>query len=64
MDGPPCWPCACALRLLLALCIELLAQRMEGILGIVGGFLDAVDVVALRGLLEVVDLAFDGAAFR
>ena len=37
---------------------------MEGILRIFRGFLDAVDVIALRGLLQIIDLAFDGTAFR
>ena len=34
---------------------------MEGLLDLLAGLLDAVDVIALRYLFEVVDLALDGA---
>ena len=48
----------------LTLSIELLAQGVEGILRVFRRFLDTVDVVALRGLLQIIDLAFDRTAFR
>ena len=50
-------------RLRLSLGIELLAQRMERLLDTFTRLLDAADIVALCSGFQIVDLAFDRAAF-
>jgi hypothetical protein len=48
-----------ALRAAAVLRVQLLAQRMEGLLDFLGQLLDASSVIALGCLLEIVDLALD-----